>query len=359
MDAPRLTHLKVSHLDSVFLQLKLVHPETIETLQISCYFAFQERDCRILLALSGLKRLVLECFSFNKSAYSWAISNLRKFGKDGIFSRLSDKLKEIHFWYVDLYEASQAEHVEFYSMMKKLKEDRKGIQIYFAGLEMDLLIRCSDEIKSRERAYDRRCLSEEDQWMLYASNPSAHSETLPFSSLNYSLIEKFGGSDLFILKKLARWEHVNLDQEVQDEMALGRWLKSFDTLFSIRFKAKLSQEFYSSILPASLPKIERIYLDFYQPSDYSFLLKFKFLLFARFRCANCCELVGLLFPRLTYLEYLAFCDEKNQLSLDVIRTNRANSRGNLPAGEYQVHLPKPIRSDLTFQSLEDLVQFFK
>lgn len=65
------------------------------------------------------------------------------------------------------------------------------------------------------------------------STCSALCETVPFYSLDYSLIEELDRSalnKLFNSKKLPRLELVQVNEPMKDELARGSWLKGLNTL---------------------------------------------------------------------------------------------------------------------------------
>ena len=140
----------------------------------------------------------------------------------------------------------------------------------------------------------------------YLANSSSLSETLPLYQVEYSLIEELvlDGLDLFSSKRLPRLERVVVNGQVKDELAFGRWLSGSDTLKEIIFKCDFSQEFYSTILPASCPTLQCITL--YAPSDHSFLLKFLIKIGLN-RLAY--GLTELLFSNLAYLRRLRIGDQ--------------------------------------------------
>ena len=302
LDTPQLTTLSVFN----FEHLRLMHPQTIQILQFTGRTLFTDNEHECLFTLCGLKCLLLQ--------------NFQKFFIEqkpriiAFFRSLRD-LKEIHvessalynlYNLFDLFKLSS--YRDFYEMMKRLKlEAGDRIRISFAGLEMACLFNLPDYVSEVGNQFG---ISERNRLDFYLANRSMTLETLPFYYVNYSLVENAVGDDLdlFAPRRLPQLFCVLVSTEVRDERALGRWLKGQNTVSDLCFRGPLSQEFYSSILPASCPKVEILHFRFMEQIDFSFLTSLKFLYIAICRPFDH-HLTKLLFTNLIYFKKLCFLKE--------------------------------------------------
>ena len=358
LDTPQLSQLRIYSIDSFDRDVALVHPETVETLRITCrsLFLFGDHD-EVLTTFIGLKSLVLENYYPRGILLSEGVLNLERYFAEMI---LNGKLKEIHFWSIPsgaLLDLRDRKWRNFRSIMRRLKEQAKELRIFFSGLEFDRL-RDQRDFEGRPRIH-RRALLERDQLDTYLADPSMLSETLPFYIVRYDLVQNSIESHIFHPRKLVELIAVTVLERVNDELALAQWLKSLETLSEIRFGTKcgLSPEFFSSVLPAIRPNIERFRFYFRQPLDYSFLLKFKFLCSAYFTCLQPdYGLIELLFPNLAHLKYLAFSKRTGQPSRGLLRTVKLK---NYDEYHLDFFVNENENGTRVFQSFESFVQFIK
>ena len=314
LDTPQLTNLSITSPTG----FELMHPQTIETLEIQenfvmdpeCFFNSYFKD--FLMSLSGLQRLLIE--------YGEGLDRETQ-PENEVLEFLRDRVSEIHF--LGIYHVSE----ELGRSMREMKKQAKQIRVYFNGLEVDCLRDLLNRSQQERDKFFGWGLRTSDQRNLYLSNRSALSQTLPFYEVNYDLIEELAGNDAGLLssERLPKLEVVTVRKQVDDELALGRWLSKSNTLIEILFRCPLSAEFYSNTLPISCPTLQGLNFVFNAPMDFTFLLKFKFLYRVDLTSSDY-DLVELLFTKLTYLRYLAFyhfkcksTKRKRRLSLGVVK----------------------------------------
>ena len=348
LDAPQLVNLS---LEKRFHNVKLIHPETIKRFEI--WFGYlaafcQLSFCEYLKSMSSLKRLLIE--SGNLIFYP-ELSE-----KKSVIEFLRDGVEEIHllgFWKISS---------EFWQTMKELKEQDKQMKIYLKGLEMDCLRELLDkppEDVRRNAFLEASHLTTSDQATTYLSNSSALSEKLHFFRVNYSAIEGLVRNtlDLFDPRRLFSVRVVFVSEQVKDELAFGRWLSKLNTLVEIIFDCPMSQHFYSNTLPTSCPTLQGLTLNCVAPLDFSFLLKFKFLLRLDLGSSDY-SLVELLFSKLAHFRYVAFyeCND-NELERILAVINRRNSFEVYDyKGEYEN--VSPVKKFETFESLIEFTNQF-
>ena len=356
LDAPQLTSLSFYRLSTV----KLVHPESVETLEIrgggQNHIFREERFCSLMAKLTGLKYLLVE-----DRIVEFVPETMRK---HRLIECMRDRLKEIHFsgkvHFVDVED-------RFFPAMKQLKEQATDIRIYFHGLEIDCLRNLMENLDREERYkfLPNFELATKHQRDLLLANYAACSETLPLYEISYSLVEDLvrSGHDLFSTRKLPKLERVWVDEQVKDELAFGRWLSGSDTLVDIVFMHAMSPHFNSIILPASCPILQGITL--VEPVDLSFLFKLKFLERIEFISSDY-GLVERLFSSLVYLRYLGFFEGRGRTrkaSLRLIKKLKENQiTYELYNGQYKKdELFTKDRYGLvnTFESFASLVEFLK
>lgn len=359
LDTPRLTDISFM----IYIGINLLHPETIETLEVKAgNFArhmFRESYMsEFLMSLNGLKCLLIET---SRPEIDSEMMRTR-----GVIEFLRVRVKEIHFLGITDYSRALCQ------VMKELKEQSKQIKIYFNGL--DCLRNLLDEPIDSENLLNRRPLVTKNQLKLYLT--SAISEPLPLYTVNYNLIEELiitsfykREPNLFSARKLPRLEVVIVKEQVKDELTFSRWLSGSNTLLEIQFDYPLSQEFYTSLLPATCPNLQCLRFNFNAPLDFLFLLKLKFLYSVEFTRDNnsSYNLVELLFPNLTHLKYLGFYENRGKtikVSLGVVkRENEKKITYELYDGQVLDNLNiwkryVPVKRFDTFESLAKFTNEF-
>ena len=362
LDTPQLSNLSLTDIRCV----KLVHPETIESLEIrgSLTFNVVSDFPMFLESLTGLKCLLIEGRGDQVCCY---------ITQNELVEILKGRLRELH---VLLWSNGRSDYEfelsrEACQTMSELKEQANQMRIYFNGLEMNCLRHLLDESSRKERNnfFFKNGLVRRDQRDLYLTNCSALSKTLPFHLVNYDLIEELNGSalDFFSAGRMPRLEAVVVSKPVKNELAFGSWLSKSNSLPGIIFERPLSQEFYSNILPASCPTLEGLILLFNPPPDFSldfsFLLKLKSLYRIDLTSSDY-GLVELLFSNLAYLRYLAFYEFKRENkrpkrpSLGIVkRIKEKQTTYEVCDGQMgYLYLSYPEKE---FESLERLIEFAK
>ena len=289
LDAPHLRNLSITSYE----HFRLVHPETVETLEVLPYniTSIFLNEYNFLTSLTSLKRLLF----FGETGYSlW---------RGGMMEFLSG-LEEIHVLSFNFCK-------KFYEGMQELKVRAKKLSIYFGGLEIDALRDLLSTITkdTHHKYFCSGILKTSDQRDFYEANYAALSETPQIYGVDYSLIEPLIGAHLFPPQRLSMLKTVIVKGSVRDEPAFGWWLSKLNSLIEIHFLCSLSQEFYSNILPASCPTLPCLTLDFGTPLDFSFLFKLKFLYQLDLATADY-DLVKRLFENLVYLRKLALEEYK-------------------------------------------------
>lgn len=350
LDAPKLANLFLADFHCV----TLVHPETVESLQVRGPLTEDDETHIPMSRMTGLKCLLIEAFGY-------LVSN--QIVQNGFVERIGLRLSELHLIWYGSGLSREACHT-----ISELKRRANSIRIYLNGIEMSGLGHLLNEEsqEERDRFFHTNSLESREQRDLYLSNRSTLSETLQFFRINYGLIEELNEDALDILsaRRMLRVEEVVVNQPVNDEPAFGRWLSKSKTLVSIIFERPLSQEFYSTILPASCPNLEGLTILNVPANclfDYSFLLKFRFLQRADV-CSTDHGLVERLFSKLVYLMYLAFYDCNDQTG----RPSLAIAYGQYwKRKTYDVYDGQKegwcLRTSpaYEFKSLESLVEFLK
>ena len=307
LDAPQLKHLRIRY----YGKFRLVHPETVETLEILPDNWRSLFDNNFLTSFTGLKRLLFFGEIGPWSDLLW---------RDGMMKFLSG-LEEIHVLSTDFCK-------KFYEGMQELKERDNHLRIYISGFEIDALrdLLSTITMDTRYKYLCSRILETSDQRNFYQANYAALSETPQIHGVDYNLIEPLIGAHLFTPQRLPMLKLVIVNRPVRDEHTFGWWLSQLNSLIEISFLCSLSQEFYSNILPASCPTLPCLTLDFGTPLDFSFLFKLKFL-FRLDLTGSDYGLIKPLFANLAYLRCLAFEEHKynpDRQSLGV--TKRRNKK---------------------------------
>lgn len=356
LNAPKLISLSVYR----FYALKLVHPETIETLEIQAGGSngvFQcEGFCEYLTSFTGLKKLLIQ---------DRIVEFDPEFVREFRVVEFMRDLEEIHFFgNVNFRDRGN----RLYPVLRELKEQVKRMRIYFHGLEIDCLPDILEKLDRKERVRHRinfKRLATAYQRDFYLANSLSCTETLPLYEVEYSLIEH-SELDLFSPRKLPRLERVFLNEQVKDELALGKWLSGSATLKEIVFRRALSPDFYSTLLPVSCPTLQWLMLE--APLDLSFLFKLRFLTRVEFISSDY-GLVERLFSGLPYLGYLAFYElsesTKNPRKVLLRIIKRVLERNKI---EYELYDGQRIRAPTVrqvfvprnvFESFESLVEFLR
>ena len=362
LDAPQLVNLCAKP----GIITRLVHPQTIETLEIhpASGSVFYQRDfCEFLIRLTGLKRLLIK---------DNANFNPELFENYGVIQFLRDRLNEVHLFGTIW---SWKMKGEFLEAMKALKDQTERVKIYYNGLEISSFGGWLDgpNEKALEKHLCEFALKTSDQLDFYLSNASAVCETeLPLYQVDYSLIEQGGGRalTLFSVGRLTRLERIVVSRRVKDELQFGRWLSGSATLIEIVFGQPLSQDFYSNTLPSVCPTLQCLAFTFDAPLDFAFLLKFKFLYRVDLSSRDY-RFGGLLFSRLAYLRCVVFYERNGEIrkrSLGVIKKDKTfgeehefeiyNDQERKPAYSSAVEpwLFSPVK---LFDNLESLVDFLE
>lgn len=204
LDAPQLINLSLTTPSSV----KLVHPETIETLEVR-YSPYSFCDSNIfpsfLISLTGLKYLLLEdCLMLYPELAR----------EQGVLKSLSGRLKEIHFFGFRNFDRALCQ------AMSEPKEQASEMRIYFGGLEIDCLRDLlNGGNKQAPDSLNKRGLATRDQLDFYLSNSSMLSKMLPLHEVNYNLVENLSGSSLNIFSpgRLPILEMVRVKEPLKDE----------------------------------------------------------------------------------------------------------------------------------------------
>lgn len=349
LDALQLTNLSLSSL----YHFELLHPETIETLEIRGILAskvFSRFDCvrKFLMILSGLKYLLIEVDSYGLAIDPELTQRM------AMIEFFRERLMEIHF--LGIPKPSR----ELDQMMRELKEQALEKKIFFNGLEME----CLRDIPNQPTQIALLTKNERDFHLSAFFSP----ETLLLYTVNYNLIEPLirSGSNFFKPRNLPRLEMVNVNEQVKDELKFSRWLQRSNTLLEIIFRCPFSPDFYSNQMPACCPTIQCLQFIFDAPLDFSFLLKLKFLYkieFSRSDCNHNYDLVEFLFSDLTYLTILGFYELRGETSKVALRVLKREKEKIITYELYdnQLHdnlnVFKRFIPVKIFESFESLVKF--